>query len=78
MDHKPAPLQRQRNATVLVWERATERLQALRAASDERGATAAEYALMAGFIALAIIISISFFSTRVGVMFTTYGNTLPG
>ncbi len=44
---------------------------------DERGATSVEYALMAMFIAVGIITSVSVFTKRVGNMFNTYSNTIP-
>lgn len=44
----------------------------------ERGATAVEYALMAGVIIIAVIGSVSLFTRSVGNMFTTYSSTIPG
>jgi Flp pilus assembly pilin Flp len=43
----------------------------------ERGATAVEYALMAGVIVIAIIASVSMFTGSVGNMFTKYSSTIP-
>jgi len=45
---------------------------------DERGATAVEYALMVGLIAVAIIAAVSALGTKVKSTFNTISNTLPG
>jgi pilus assembly protein Flp/PilA len=45
---------------------------------EERGATAVEYALMVGLIAIAIIGSVSLLGDRIKSSFNTIGNTLPG
>lgn len=78
MGHMPAPSHIRRRPSMVVWEHAKARFGIIGTASNERGATSTEYALMAGFIALAIITSVALFSGRVNIMFTTYGNTLPG
>jgi len=44
--------------------------------SDERGATAIEYALIASLIALVIITSVSLVGTKVSTVFGEIGNTL--
>jgi pilus assembly protein Flp/PilA len=49
-----------------------------RAEIEERGATAVEYSLMVGLIALAIIGSVSLFGNRVKSSFNTISNTIPG
>ena len=49
-----------------------------RAHIDEHGATAVEYALMVGLIALAIIASVSAFGNKVRSTFNTVANTMPG
>ena len=45
---------------------------------DERGATAVEYALMVGLIAVAIIAAVSALGQKVKSTFNTISNTLPG
>jgi pilus assembly protein Flp/PilA len=45
---------------------------------EERGATAVEYALMVGLIAMAIITSVSVFGAKVKASFNSISNTLPG
>jgi len=45
---------------------------------DERGATAVEYALMVGLIAVAIIAAVSQVGRKVKGTFNTITNTLPG
>ena len=45
---------------------------------DERGATAVEYALMVGLIAVAIIAAVSALGSKVKATFNTISNTLPG
>ena len=45
---------------------------------DERGATAVEYALMVGLIAVAIIAAVSALGNKVKTTFNTISNTLPG
>jgi pilus assembly protein Flp/PilA len=44
---------------------------------EERGATAVEYALMVGLIAVAIIGAVSLLGNRVKSSFNTISNTLP-
>ena len=44
---------------------------------DERGATAVEYALMVGLIAVAIIAAVSALGSKVKATFNTISNTLP-
>ena len=44
---------------------------------DERGATAVEYALMVGLIAVAIIAAVSALGNKVKATFNTITNTLP-
>jgi pilus assembly protein Flp/PilA len=44
---------------------------------EERGATAVEYALMVGLIAVAIIASVNLFGQRVKASFNTISNTIP-
>lgn len=43
---------------------------------DQRGATAIEYALIAGLIAIAIVTSVTMLGTRLSTKFTAVGNTL--
>ena len=45
---------------------------------DERGATAVEYALMVGLIAVAIIAAVSALGNKVKNTFNSISNTLPG
>jgi len=45
---------------------------------DERGATAVEYALMVGLIAVAIIAAVSALGNKVKTTFNSISNTLPG
>jgi pilus assembly protein Flp/PilA len=45
---------------------------------EERGATAVEYALMVGLIAVAIIAAVSLLGNKVKSTFNTMANTLPG
>ena len=49
-----------------------------RAQIDEHGATAVEYALMVGLIAVAIIAAVSQLGKKVKGTFNTISNTLPG
>ncbi len=44
---------------------------------EERGATAVEYALMVGLIAVAIIAAVSVLGNRVKVSFNKVSNTMP-
>ena len=44
---------------------------------DERGATAVEYALMVGLIAVAIIATVTLLGNKVRATFNTIANTLP-
>jgi pilus assembly protein Flp/PilA len=44
---------------------------------EERGATAVEYALMVGLIAVAIIGAVSLLGNRIKSSFNTISNTLP-
>jgi pilus assembly protein Flp/PilA len=44
---------------------------------EERGATAVEYALMVGLIAVAIIAAVSLLGNKVKSTFNTLANTLP-
>jgi pilus assembly protein Flp/PilA len=44
----------------------------------EEGATAVEYALMVGLIALTIVAGVSVFRNKLSEEFAIYGNTLPG
>jgi pilus assembly protein Flp/PilA len=44
---------------------------------EERGATAVEYALMVGLIAVAIIGAVSLLGNRIKSSFNTVSNTLP-
>ena len=46
--------------------------------SDQRGATAIEYGLIAALIFLAIVVSINSFSSEMGNMFNTISNALQG
>ncbi len=48
-----------------------------RAEIDERGATAVEYALMVGLIAVAIIATVTVLGNKVKSTFNSLGNTLP-
>jgi pilus assembly protein Flp/PilA len=48
-----------------------------RAEIDERGATAVEYALMVGLIAVAIIATVTLLGNKVKQTFNSIGNTLP-
>jgi pilus assembly protein Flp/PilA len=45
--------------------------------SEERGATAVEYALMVGLIGVAIMGSVVLFGTRLRTAFGYYANTVP-
>ena len=45
---------------------------------QERGATAVEYALMVGLIALAIVTAVSRFGDKVKSTFNVVVNTIPG
>jgi len=45
---------------------------------DEHGATAVEYALMVGLIAVAIIAAVSALGKKVKTTFNSISNTLPG
>jgi pilus assembly protein Flp/PilA len=49
-----------------------------RAEIDERGATAVEYALMVGLIAVAIIATVSLLGSKVQKTFNEIAETLPG
>ncbi len=44
---------------------------------DEKGATAVEYGLLVGLIAIAIIVAVTALGTKLGVLFTNIGNKLP-
>ena len=44
---------------------------------EERGATAVEYALMVGLIAVAIIAAVSLLGDKIKSSFNTISNTLP-
>jgi pilus assembly protein Flp/PilA len=44
----------------------------------ERGATAVEYALMVGLLALVIVGGVSVFRSKLSQMYISYANTLPG
>lgn len=44
---------------------------------EERGATAVEYALMVGLIAVAIIATVTLLGNKVRATFNTIANTLP-
>ena len=44
---------------------------------DERGATAVEYALMAGLIALVIIVAVTLLGTNLSALFETVANNPP-
>jgi pilus assembly protein Flp/PilA len=44
----------------------------------ERGATAVEYALMVGLLALVIVGGVSVFRSKLSNMYITYASTLPG
>ena len=46
--------------------------------SDERGATATEYAMLIVFVALAVVIGAQAFSTGLNTLFTNIGTTLSG
>ena len=45
---------------------------------QERGATAVEYALMVGLIAIAIVTAVSLFGAKVQSTFNSVANTMPG
>jgi pilus assembly protein Flp/PilA len=45
---------------------------------EERGATAVEYALMVGLIAVAIIAAVSLLGNKIKSSFNSISNTLPG
>ena len=45
---------------------------------DESGATATEYALLVGFIALAIILGVTAFGGALSAMFSGFGTTVTG
>jgi Flp pilus assembly pilin Flp len=48
------------------------------AVRKEAGATAVEYALMVGLLALTIVGGVSVFRNKLAQEFAVYGNTLPG
>ena len=45
---------------------------------DEKGATAVEYGLMVGLIAVVIIAAVTLLGTRLDGLFDSIGNALPG
>ena len=45
---------------------------------DEKGATAVEYGLMVGLIAVVIIAAVTLLGGRLNGLFTTIANALPG
>lgn len=45
---------------------------------DERGATATEYGLLVGFIALAIVVGVTAFGTALNDFFNALANTVDG
>ncbi len=45
---------------------------------DEKGATAVEYGLLVGLIAVAIIVTVGLLGGRLNTLFTTILNALPG
>ena len=48
----------------------------LRLAADQKGVTAVEYGLIAGLIAVAIIVAVTAVGTDLSTLFTTVGNKL--
>lgn len=46
--------------------------------NDEEGATAIEYGLIAGLIAVALVVTLGSLGTRLDTVFTTILNALPG
>jgi pilus assembly protein Flp/PilA len=48
------------------------------APKDERGATATEYGLLVGFIALAIVLGVTAFGTALNDFFNALANTVEG
>jgi len=46
----------------------------LRVRDDRRGVTAMEYALIAGFVAIAIVASVTTLGTNIAQVFTNVGN----
>ena len=51
-------------------------LVSLRVRPDERGATATEYALLVGFIALALIAGVTVFGTALNGVFNGFSSTV--
>jgi pilus assembly protein Flp/PilA len=50
---------------------------AMRFIADEEGASAVEYALLVGLIAVAIVGAVTALGTKISTMFTNVSNTLP-
>lgn len=50
---------------------------AMRFIADEDGASAVEYALLVGLIAVAIIGAVTALGTKISTLFTNVANTLP-
>lgn len=53
-------------------------LETIRSRRDERGATATEYALLVGLIALALVLGVTFFGTTLNTWFNNLGTTVSG
>jgi pilus assembly protein Flp/PilA len=49
-----------------------------RVRAEEKGATAVEYGLMVGLIAVAIIVTVQLLGTELNGLFTAITNALPG
>jgi pilus assembly protein Flp/PilA len=45
---------------------------------SEKGATATEYALLVGLIALVLVVGVGFFGTTLNTWFSTLGTTVSG
>lgn len=45
---------------------------------EEKGATATEYALLVGLIALALVLGVTFFGTTLNTWFQNLGTTVSG
>ncbi|MCU1518898.1 MAG: Flp/Fap pilin component [Pseudarthrobacter sp.] len=44
--------------------------------SSEKGATATEYSLLVGLIALVLVVGVGFFGTKLNLWFSTLGTTV--
>jgi pilus assembly protein Flp/PilA len=64
------------NQMTAAFVNVQNRIAARRAEIEERGATAVEYALMVGLIAIGIITSVVFLKDKVATTFNKVGNTM--